>query len=117
MRDRGQIVGDTGIAWEDSRSAGGARNNPGTLGHMDNCRVLVATHYADRVFDWSFTSSAYLPQSWGNHREGRAVAKVPTREYQQLAPSGPPHWFPPNCSVRAYRYTDARFRLAVRTGS
>ena len=72
-----QIVDDTGIAKKGSQSVGVARQYSGTLGRVDNCQVLVSTHYVDRVYDWPLTSRVYLPQSWVEDGERRSVAGVP----------------------------------------
>ena len=44
---------------------------------MDNCQVLVTTHYVDRVYDWPVTSRVYLPESWASDGERRTDAGVP----------------------------------------
>ena len=51
-----QIVDDTGFAKKGTHSVGVARQYSGTLGRVDNCQVLVTTHYVDRAFDWPITS-------------------------------------------------------------
>lgn len=45
------VVDDTGFAKKGQQSVGVARQYPGTLGRVDNCQVLVSTHYVDSVFD------------------------------------------------------------------
>lgn len=72
-----QVIDDTGFAKKGSHSVGVARQYSGTLGRVDNCQVLVTTHYVDRVFDWPITSRVYLPQSWVKDRARRAAARVP----------------------------------------
>ena len=57
-----QIVDDTGIAKKGRHSVGVARQYSGTLGRVDNCQVLVTTHYVDRMHDWPLASRLYLPQ-------------------------------------------------------
>ncbi len=74
-----QIVHDTGFAKKGSHSVGVARQYSGTLGRVDNCQVLVTTHYVDRVFDWPLTSRVYLPLSWVQDSARRAAAEVPTQ--------------------------------------
>ena len=73
-----QIIDDTGFAKKGSRSVGVARQYSGTLGRVDNCQVLVTTHYVDRVYDWPITSRVYLPKSWADDGERRSAAGVPT---------------------------------------
>ncbi len=73
-----QIVDDTGFAKKGNRSVGVARQYSGTLGRVDNCQVLVTTHYVDRVYDWPITSRVYLPESWVSDGERRTDAGVPT---------------------------------------
>ena len=72
-----QIVDDTGFAKKGSRSVGVARQYSGTLGRVDNCQVLVTTHYVDRVYDWPITSRVYLPKSWASDGVRRSGAGVP----------------------------------------
>jgi len=72
-----QIVDDTGFAKKGTHSVGVARQYSGTLGRVDNCQVLVTTHYVDRAFDWPITSRLYLPQAWTEDRERCAAARVP----------------------------------------
>ena len=60
-----QIVDDTGFAKKGTHSVGVARQYSGTLGRVDNCQVLVTTHYVD------------LPQAWTKDRARRVSAKVP----------------------------------------
>jgi len=73
-----QIIDDTGFAKKGAHSVGVARQYSGTLGRVDNCQVLVTTHYVDRGFDWPITSRLYLPQTWATDRTRGAAAKVPT---------------------------------------
>ena len=72
-----QVVDDTGFAKKGAHSVGVARQYSGTLGRVDNCQVLVTTHYVDRAFDWPITSRLYLPKAWTDDRERCAAARVP----------------------------------------
>jgi len=72
-----QVVDDTGFAKKGTHSVGVSRQYSGTLGRVDNCQVLVTTHYVDRAFDWPITSRLYLPQAWTEDRERCAAARVP----------------------------------------
>jgi len=71
------VVDDTGLPKKGRWSVGVARQYSGTLGRVDNCQVLVTSHYVDRVFDWPITSRVYLPESWAEDRERRRRAHVP----------------------------------------
>ena len=76
-----QIVDDTDIAKKGEPIGWSHPAVSGTLGRMDNCQVLVTTHYVDRVFDWPITSRVYLPQSWAKDGERRvAVFTVRTKD-------------------------------------
>ena len=59
-----QIIDDTGFAKKGTHSVGVARQYSGTLGRVDNCQVLVTSHYVDRSFDWPIAARLYLPESW-----------------------------------------------------
>jgi len=71
------IVDDTGLPKMGEKSVGVARQYSGTLGRVDNCQVVVSTHYVDRVFDWPVHARLYLPKSWAEDTERRAEAGVP----------------------------------------
>jgi SRSO17 transposase len=71
------IVDDTGFAKKGKRSVGVARQYSGTLGRVDNCQVLVTTHYVDRVFDWPVAARLYVPKSWSEDQERCRKARVP----------------------------------------
>jgi SRSO17 transposase len=58
-----QIIDDTGIA-KKGHSVGVVRQYSGTLGWVDNCQVLITSHYVDRNFDWPITAQLYLPEQW-----------------------------------------------------
>ncbi len=73
-----QIIDDTGFAKKGAHCVGVARQYSGTLGRVDNCQVLVTSHYVDRSFDWPITSRLYLPEIWATDRTRSAAAKVPT---------------------------------------
>ena len=73
-----QIIDDTGFAKKGTHSVGVARQYSGTLGRVDNCQVLVTSHYVDRVFDWPITSRLYLPEKWTDDKARCAAAKVPS---------------------------------------
>ena len=73
-----QIIDDTGFAKKGTRSVGVSRQYSGTLGRVDNCQVLVTTHYVDRVFDWPIASQLYLPESWTDDKARCEAAKVPS---------------------------------------
>jgi len=71
------VIDDTGLPKKGRWSVGVARQYSGTLGRVDNCQVLVTSHYVDRVFDWPITGRVYLPESWAQDRERRQRAHVP----------------------------------------
>jgi len=71
------VVDDTGFAKKGRHSVGVARQYSGTLGRVDNCQVLVTTHYVDSVFDWPVMGRLYLPGKWASDTERRAAAHVP----------------------------------------
>lgn len=71
------IVDDTGIAKKGNHSVGVARQYSGTLGRVDNCQVLVTTHYVDGVFDWPAAAQVYLPESWTDDPARCRKAQVP----------------------------------------
>jgi SRSO17 transposase len=72
-----QIIDDTGIAKKGTHSVEVARQYSGTLGRVDNCQVLVTSHYVDRSFDWPITARLYLPESWSQDEARLEGAKVP----------------------------------------
>jgi len=72
-----QIIDDTGFAKKGIHSVGVARQYLGTLGRVDNCQVLVTSHYVDRVFDWPITARLYLPKSWATDQAQREKVKIP----------------------------------------
>ncbi len=71
------IVDDTGLPKKGDKSAGVTRQYSGTLGRVDNCQVVVSTHYVDRVFDWPVHARLYLPKGWAEDEDRRARAQVP----------------------------------------
>lgn len=71
------IVDDTGLPKKGRHSVGVARQYSGTLGRVDNCQVVVTTHYVDRIFDWPVSARLYLPSSWASDPERRTKAEVP----------------------------------------
>ena len=71
------IVDDTGFAKKGRESVGVARQYSGTLGRVDNCQVVVTTHYVDAVFDWPVNARIYLPERWASDAARRAKAQVP----------------------------------------
>ena len=73
-----QIIDDTGFAKKGRHSVGVARQYSGTLGRVDNCQVVVTSHYVDRVFDWPITSRLYLGETWAEDEARRVAAKVPS---------------------------------------
>lgn len=72
-----QVIDDTGCPKKGRHSVGVARQYSGTLGRVDNCQVLVSSHYVDRVFDWPLTAQLYLPEAWARDDARRAAAHVP----------------------------------------
>lgn len=73
-----QIIDDTGIAKKGTHSVGVGRQYSGTLGRVDNCQVLVTSHYVDRSFDWPITAQLYLPEQWTQDAARLEAAKVPS---------------------------------------
>ncbi len=71
------IVDDTGIPKKGKHSVGVGRQYSGTLGRVDNCQVVVTTHYVDAVFDWPVNARLYLPKSWTQNRSRCRKAQVP----------------------------------------
>ena len=72
-----QIIDDTGFAKKGAHSVGVARQYSGTLGRVDNCQVLVTSHYVDGSFDWPITARLYLPEGWTQDQVRLSAAKVP----------------------------------------
>ena len=73
----GQIIDDTGFAKKGTHSVGVARQYSGTLGRVDNCQVLVTSHYVDRCFDWPIAARLYLSEGWAQDEARLRRAKVP----------------------------------------
>lgn len=71
------VLDDTGLPKKGTASVGVARQYSGTLGRVDNCQVVVSTHYVDGVFDWPVNARVYLPRSWVEDAERRERARVP----------------------------------------
>ena len=71
------IVDDTGLPKKGRHSVGVARQYSGTLGRVDNCQVVVTTHYVDRVFDWPVNARLYVPKSWAGDGERRSRTRTP----------------------------------------
>ena len=72
-----QIIDDTGFAKKGTHSVGVARQYSGTLGRVDNCQVVVTSHYVDRSYDWPIAARLYLPVSWTEQDARLRAAKVP----------------------------------------
>lgn len=71
------IVDDTGLPKKGTHSVGVGRQYSGTLGRVDNCQVVVTTHYVDAVFDWPVSARLYLPKAWTQNRSRSRKAQVP----------------------------------------
>jgi SRSO17 transposase len=71
------VVDDTGFPKKGRHSVGVARQYSGTLGRVDNCQVVVTTHYVDQVFDWPVNARLYLPKSWAIDHERRSQTRTP----------------------------------------
>ena len=71
------VVDDTGFPKKGQHSVGVARQYSGTLGRVDNCQVVVTTHYVDRVFDWPVNGRLYLPENWASDRQRRTETRTP----------------------------------------
>ena len=72
-----QVIDDTGLPKKGAHSVGVARQYSGTLGRVDNCQVLVTSHYVDQVFEWPITARLYLPERWAHEAARRRRAQVP----------------------------------------
>ena len=72
-----QIIDDTGFAKKGTHSVGVARQYSGTLGRVDNCQVLVTSHYVDGSFDWPIAARLYLLEGWTQDQVRLSAAKVP----------------------------------------
>ena len=73
-----QIIDDTGFAKKGTCSVGVARQYSGTLGRVDNCQVLVTSHYVDRSSDWPIMARLYLTEGWTQDAARLRAAKVPS---------------------------------------
>lgn len=71
------IFDDTGLAKKGDASVGVERQYSGTLGRVDNCQVLVSSHYVDRAFDWPVNARLYLPRRWCDDPQRLTKAQVP----------------------------------------
>jgi SRSO17 transposase len=71
------VIDDTGLPKKGRGSVGVGRQYSGTLGRVDNCQVVVTTHYVDRVFDWPINARLYLPRPWTEDGERREKARIP----------------------------------------
>lgn len=72
-----QILDDTGFAKKGAHSVGVARQYSGTLGRVDNCQVVVTSHYVDKVFDWPMTGRLYVPEAWASDAARCEKAQIP----------------------------------------
>lgn len=72
------IVDDTGLPKKGDASVGVDRQYSGTLGRVDNCQVLVSSHYVDRAFDWPVNARLYLPRRWCDDPQRLIKAQVPS---------------------------------------
>ena len=72
-----QIIDDTGFAKKGTYSVGVARQYSGTLGRVDNCQVLVTSHYVDGSFAWPIAARLYLPEGWTQDQVGLARRRCP----------------------------------------
>ena len=71
------IFDDTGLPKKGDASVGVERQYSGTLGRVDNCQVLVTSHYVDGAFDWPVNARLYLPRRWCDAPQRLAKAQVP----------------------------------------
>lgn len=71
------LFDDTGFPKKGQSSVGVGRQYSGTLGRVDNCQILVTSHYVDRAFDWPVNAQLYLPQDWAKDPNRRSRAQVP----------------------------------------
>lgn len=72
------IFDDTGLPKKGDASVGVDRQYSGTLGRVDNCQVLVSSHYVDRAFDWPVNARLYLPRRWCEEPQRLRKAQVPS---------------------------------------
>jgi SRSO17 transposase len=88
-----QILDDTGFAKKGAHSVRVARQPAqdvrpgysGTLGRVDNCQVVVTSHYVDpgprvpedKVFDWPMTGELYVPEAWASDAARCEKAQIP----------------------------------------
>lgn len=77
-------IDDTGLAKKGERSVGVQRQYSGTLGKVGNCQVVVSLHGVSDHFGACLGLQLYLPRTWCDDAERRALAKVPqTMEFRK----------------------------------
>jgi SRSO17 transposase len=77
---------DTGFAKQGKASAGGTRQDSGTLGKVGNCQIAVTCCDADPQAMWPVAVRLYLPQAWAEDHERRGKARVPAEVRFQTTP-------------------------------
>ncbi len=71
------IVDDTGMPKKGKHSVGVARQYCGEVGKVDNCQVLVSLSVANDTACLPIAAALYLPETWAEDFERRAVVGVP----------------------------------------
>jgi len=71
------IIDDTGFPKKGEHSVGVARQYSGTLGRVDSCQVTPSLHLAGEGASVCISQRLYLPASWAEDPERRAVVGVP----------------------------------------
>jgi SRSO17 transposase len=71
------VLDETGVLKKGHHSAGGARQDRGTVGNVDNCPIGVFLSYASQLGQVLLERARYLPQAWMDDRERGWQAGIP----------------------------------------